>query len=163
MSKRKTPMASKHAHSPRIAAKAQRAAIVRSPKDSVLRSGGAGSNKPPPKRRKDSQQSAVLVESPERLVEPKTALQPETALQDDSKRMMDNNSKNGNKSSLANANVRAYQTELLEFAQANMLLSFEFAQRLATMRSPTEFPGVIAEFTSRRIAVFRKHSPARTH
>jgi hypothetical protein len=39
-----------------------------------------------------------------------------------------------------------------------MQFSFEFAQRLATIRSPLEFPSVIAEFTSKRIAMFRKHS-----
>jgi hypothetical protein len=43
-------------------------------------------------------------------------------------------------------------------AQANMQFAFEFAQRLATIRSPVEFPSVIAEFTSKRIAMFRKHS-----
>jgi hypothetical protein len=47
---------------------------------------------------------------------------------------------------------------LLEMAQANMQFAFEFAQRLATIRSPAEFPSVIAEFTSRRVAMFQKHS-----
>jgi hypothetical protein len=36
--------------------------------------------------------------------------------------------------------VRAYQAKLLEMAQANMQFAFEFAQRLATIRSPVEFP-----------------------
>jgi hypothetical protein len=157
MSKRKSATA-KHAHSPRITAKAQRAAqaIVRSPKNSNLRSGGAGSTKPPPKRHEESQ-DALLVEYPELLVEsPETAL--ETALQDDSEQTTDNDSKKGTNFSLANANVRAYQAKLLEMAQANMQFAFEFAQRLATIRSPVEFPSVIAEFTSKRIAMFRKHS-----
>jgi hypothetical protein len=154
MSKRKSPTASKHAHSPRITAKAQRAAqaIVRSPKNSNLRSGGAGSTKPPPKRHEESQ-DALLVEYPELLVE-----NPETALQDDSKQTTDNDSKKGTNFSLANANVRVYQAKLLEMAQANMQFAFEFAQRLATIKSPVEFPSVIAEFTSKRIAMFRKHS-----
>jgi hypothetical protein len=39
-----------------------------------------------------------------------------------------------------------------------MQFAFEFAQGLATIRSPVEFPSVIAEFTSKRIAMFRKHS-----
>ena len=75
MSKRKPATASKHAHSPRIAAKAQRAAqaILRSPKASVPRSVGADLNEPPPKRH--SQQDALPVENPH----------PETAFQDDSK------------------------------------------------------------------------------
>jgi hypothetical protein len=60
--------------------------------------------------------------------------------------------------SSAAANVLAYQAKLLEMAQANMQFAFEFAQRLATIRSPVEFPGVIAEFTNRRIAMFQKHS-----
>jgi hypothetical protein len=54
--------------------------------------------------------------------------------------------------------VWAYQAKLLEMAQANMQFAFEFAQRLSTIRSPVEFPSVIAEFTSKRIAMFRKHS-----
>jgi hypothetical protein len=54
--------------------------------------------------------------------------------------------------------VRAYQEKLVEMVQANVQFGFEFAQRLATIRSPIEFPGVIAEFTSKRIAMFQKHS-----
>jgi hypothetical protein len=46
----------------------------------------------------------------------------------------------------------------MEMAQANVQFSFEFAQRLAAARSPVEFTGVIAEFTSKRIAIFGKHS-----
>jgi hypothetical protein len=168
MSKRKPAIASKHANSPRIAAKAQRAAqaIVRSPKNSNLRSGGAGSPEPPPKRHRDSQ-DALLAENPELLAENPELLaenpellvnNPESALQDDSKQTTDNNSKKGTNLSLANPNVRAYQARLLEMAQANMQFAFEFAQRLATIRSPVEFPSVITEFTSKRIAMFRKHS-----
>ena len=148
MSKRKPAMASGHAHSPKIAAKAQRAAqaIVRSPKDS-RRSVGAGLTESPPKRHNDPPQEALLVENPA------------TALQDDCKQTMtDNDSKKGTNFSSATANVQAYQAKLLEMAQANMQFAFEFAQRLATIRSPVEFPSVIAEFTSRRIAMFRKHS-----
>ena len=53
MSKRKPATASKHARSPKIAAKAQRAtqAIVRSPK---VRSVAAGSAESSPKRRNNS-------------------------------------------------------------------------------------------------------------
>jgi hypothetical protein len=60
--------------------------------------------------------------------------------------------------SLATANVPAYQAKLLEMAQANIQFAFEFAQRLVTIRSPVEFPSVIAEFTNKRIALFRKYS-----
>ncbi|MGZ5875175.1 MAG: phasin family protein [Bradyrhizobium sp.] len=149
MSKRKPAAASKHARSPKIAAKAQRAAqaVVRSPKDSRLRSAGAGTTQSPPKRPNDSQLEALLVENPV------------TALQDDYKQTMtDSDSKKWTNFSLATGNVGAYQAKLLEMAQANMQFAFEFAQRLATIRSPVEFPSVIAEFTSRRIAMFRKYS-----
>jgi hypothetical protein len=148
LSKRKPAMASKHAHSPKIAAKAQQAAqaIVRSPKDRRPRSVGAGPTESPPKHDNDSPQEALLVENPA------------TPLEDDCEPMTDNDSKKGINFSSATKNVRAYQAKLLEMAQANMQFSFEFAQRLATIRSPLEFPSVIAEFTSKRIAMFRKHS-----
>jgi hypothetical protein len=155
MSTRKPATASKHAHSPRIAAKAQRAAqaIVRSPKDSVPRSVGADSNELPPKRHEDSQQDVLLVENP-LLIENR-----EAALQHVSKQMTENDSKKGiDFLSAANANVRAYQAKLLEMAQTNMQFALEFTQRLAAIRSPVEFPSVIAEFTSKGIAMFRKHS-----
>ena len=148
MSRRKPATVSKHARSPKIAAKAQRAAqsIVRSPKDSRLRSAGAGTTESHPKRPDDSQE-ALLVENPV------------TALQDDYKQTMtDGDSKKCSNFSLATPNVWAYQAKVLEMAQANMQFAFEFAQRLATIRSPLEFPSVIAEFASKRIALFQKHS-----
>ncbi len=149
MSKRKPATASKHAHSPKIAAKAHRAnqAVVRSPKDSRLRSVAVGPIESPPKRHNESKQEAPRVENPA------------TALQDDCKQTMtDNDSRKGFVFSSATANVRAYQAKLLEMAQANMQLAFEFAQRLATIRSPVEILSVVAEFTSKRIAMFQKYS-----
>jgi Phasin protein len=139
MSKRKPAKAAKHARSPKIAAKAQRAnqAIVRSP---------AGPTESPSKSHANSKQ-ALLVENPV------------TALQDDYEQTMtDSDSKKSTIFSLATANVSAYQAELMEMAQANMQFAFEFVQRLAALRSPVEFPGVIAEFTSKQIAMFRKYS-----
>ena len=115
MSKRKPATASKHARSPKIAAKAQRAnqAIVRSPRDSRLRSVAAGSTELPPKRHNDSKQETPLVENPA------------TALKDDCKQTMrDSNSKTGFEFSSATANVRAYQEKLVEMAQANMQFAF---------------------------------------
>jgi hypothetical protein len=161
MSKRNPATASKHAHSPKIAAKAQRAAqaIVRSPKDSRLRSVATGSTESLPKRHNESKQEAPLVENPVTALQQEAPLveNPVTALQDDCKQTMtDNDSKNVFSS--ATANVRAYQAKLLEMAQANMQLAFEFAQRLATIRSPVEILSVIAEFTSKRIAMFQKYS-----
>jgi hypothetical protein len=154
MSKRKRATVSKHANSTRIAAKAQsaRQAVVRSPKHRVLRSGGAGATERPPKRHNDPQQDTLFVENPKALVET------ETALQDDSDQMRDTNSKKRSSFSSTGASVWAYQAKLLELGQANMQFAFEFAQRLATIRSPAEFPSVIAEFTSKRIAMLRKHS-----
>jgi len=149
MSKRKRATASKHARSPKIAAKAQRAtqAIVRSPKDSRLRSVAAGSTESPPKSHNDSKQEAPLVENPA------------IALQDDYKQTMkDIVSSKGFGFSIAAANVPAYQAKLLEMAQADMQVAFEFTQRIATSRSPVEFLSVVAEFTSKRISMFRKYS-----
>jgi hypothetical protein len=149
MSKRKPATATKHSRSPKIAAKAQRAAqaIVRSPKDNRLRSAGAGTTELAPKRPDDSQQEALFVENPV------------TASQDDYKQTItDSGSKNTTNFSLATANVPAYQAKLVEMAQANMQFAFEFAQRLATIRSPVDFPIVIAEFTSKRITMFWRFS-----
>ncbi len=148
MSKRKPATASKHAHSPKIAAKAHRAnqAIVRSPKDGRLRL-VAGSIESSRKRHNAPKQEAPLVDSPA------------AAIQDDFKQTMrDNDSNKGFDFSSATASARAYQAKLLEMAQANMQFPFEFAQSLATIRSPVEIPSVIAEFTSKRIAMFQKYS-----
>ena len=72
--------------------------------------------------------------------------------------MTDNSLSKGFDLSSAAANVRAYQAKLSEMAQANMTLAFEFSQRLATIRSPVELFNVIAEFTTKRIALLGKHS-----
>jgi len=155
MSKRKPATASKHAHRPGIAAKAQRAsqAIVRSPKDRIPRAVGAGSTEPFLEHRNDRQEDAALTGHPDLHVE-----NAEIALQG-AKAMTDINSTKGiDFLSSANAGARAYQAKLLEVAQANMQFAFEFVQRLVAIRSPLEFPGVIAEFTSKRIALFGKHS-----
>jgi hypothetical protein len=163
MSKRTPATASKRTHSPKIAAKAQRAAqdIVRSPKDSRLRSVGPDSTESLPKRHNDSKQEAPFVENPVTALQQEAPLveNPVTALQDGCKQTMtDNDSKKGFDFSSASANVRPYQAKLLEMAQANMQFAFEFAQRFATIRSPVEFLSVNAEFTSKRIAMFWKHS-----
>jgi hypothetical protein len=157
MSKRKPATASKHAGHPKISAKAQRAAqaIVRSPKDGRIRSAGEGENQSSPKPVNGKQEA---LESPE------TALQDDynqtvTALQDDFEQTVtDSEAKKLASVSLASANAGAYQAKLLEMAHANMQLAFEFAQRIATMRSPVEFPGVILEFAGKRIAMFGNYS-----
>ena len=154
MSKRKPAKASKHVRSPKIAAKAQRAnqAIVRSPKVR-LRAVATGSAEPPPKRHSDSN---PMASPPVRPVAPPAIENPVTAIQEES--MPVNSLSKGFDLSAATANVRAYQAKLLEMAQANMTFAFEFSQRLATIRSPLEFLNVIAEFTSKRIAMFGKYS-----
>lgn len=149
MSKRK-PATSKHTRGLKTVAKAQLAAqaIVRSPKASASPSIAADSNEPPAKRPQLSQEDTV-VENP-----PPFGGNPETASQ-----VTENNSNREiDFLSSASANMRAYQAMLLEMAQANMQLAIEYAQRLATIRSPLELPGLIAEFTSKRIAMFQKHS-----
>jgi hypothetical protein len=149
MSKRKPATASKHARSPKIAAKAHRAnqAVVRSPKDSRLRSVAVGPIESPPKRHNESKHEAPRVENPV------------ASLQDVGKQVIrDTFSNKGFGFSSVAANVQAYQAKLLEMAQANMQFALEFTQRLATVRSPVEIFRVIEEFTSRRTAMFRKHS-----
>jgi len=147
MSKRKPATASNNARSTKRAAQRAKQTIIKSPKDSPLRSVAAASTESPPKRHNDSKQEAPVVEKP--------AL----ALRDDRKQTMtDTDSKNGFVLSPVTANVRAYQANLLEMAQANMRLTFEFALRLATIRSPFEILSIIAEFTSKRIAMFQNYS-----
>jgi hypothetical protein len=167
MSKRKP---SKRSDSPKIPAKAQRAAqaVVRSPSYSSLRSLGAGSAESSPKHNDPRQLvenpvTALQAETPPKDNDPKQEAllvgNLATALQDECKQTIaDNASKTAVDFSSAAANVQAYQAKLLEMAQANMQFTFEFAQRLATIRSPLEFLSVIAEFATKRIAMFGKYS-----
>jgi hypothetical protein len=147
MSKRKPASASKnarskHARSPKIAAKAQRAtqAVIKGPKDSFLRIVAES----PPQR--DSKHQAPLAEMPTTMADkiPTT--------------MADNDLQKGFDFASTAANVRAYQAKLMEIAQANVQFAFDFTQRIATTRSPIEFLSVIAEFAAKRIAVFQKYS-----
>jgi hypothetical protein len=149
MSKRKPATASKHARSPKIPAKAQRAtqAVVRSPKVG-RRSVAAGSAESSPNRHNDSKPVAPLV-----IENSVTAPQEEFQ-----KTMMAGSLSKRVDFSPATVNVRAYQANLMEMAQAYMTFAFEFSQRLATVRSPIEFLNVIAEFTSKRIGMLGKYS-----
>jgi hypothetical protein len=172
MSKRKPAMTSKH--TPKIAAKAQRAAqaVVRSPKAGRPPPVETGSTEIPPKRHNDSKQEDLLSENPVTSLQQEAALvenpatarlveNPPTALQDDCKQTMMDSKKKYDFSS-GTASVRTYQAKLLELAQANMQIAFEFTQRLAVIRSPVEFLRVIAEFSSKRIAMFQKYSTEMT-
>ena len=146
MSKRKpAASASKHVRRPKTAAKAQRAkqAIVRGPKHSSPRAISEGTTGPLGEGQHDSASRVPTA----------------TAAQDDIKQVVrDNDSKSAFDFSSATANVRAYQAKLLEISQANMQFSFEFAQRIATIKSPVEFLKVIEELTRKRVAMFRQHS-----
>jgi fructose-specific component phosphotransferase system IIB-like protein len=150
MSKRNPATKSKHKRGPKIAAKAQRAAqaVVRSPKDNRLR---AALTESIPERLNEQE---ALVVDPTTALQQEARLEPAKASQDDRK----TDSIKEFDFSSATANVRAFQAKWLEVAQANMQFAFEFAQRLAATRSPVEFLGVTAEFTSKRNAMFLKHS-----
>jgi hypothetical protein len=148
MSNRKPGMASKRAHTAKkITHKAQRAtqAVVRSP--IAGRAPAADSTKSLPEHQSETDKEARLVDSPAMVLEDETR-----------QTMADTESKGELEFSPALAGVGAYQAKLLEMGQANMKLAWEFAQRLAWIRSPFEFPSVIAEFTTKRIDLLRKHS-----
>ncbi len=150
MSKRKPATKSKHSRGPKIAAKAQRVAVVRSPKDNRLPSVEAASTESHPERH--NEEEALVGDSMTAFHQAR--LEPAAALQDEP----NIDPTKGSDFSSATANVQAFQAKLLEVAQANMQFGFEFAQRLATIRSPVEFLSVTAEFTSKRSAMFLKHS-----
>ncbi|MBR0695831.1 phasin family protein [Bradyrhizobium lablabi] len=146
MSQRKPATASKRSRHPEMAARAQqnKQAVVKSQKDNFPRSVAAVSIEPPHKLHDDSKHQAPIVENG-------------GALQNDlSQKMRDSDPTKG--FALATANTQAYQAKLLEIAQANVQFAFEFGLRLATIRSPTKFFAVIAEFTRRRIDMFGQHS-----
>jgi hypothetical protein len=58
----------------------------------------------------------------------------------------------------AAARTQGYQTKLLEISNANINFAFEFAQRLARVRSPVEFIAASSELASKRIALSLRHS-----
>jgi hypothetical protein len=147
MSKRKPATAAKRARNPKMAARAQRnkQAIVRSPKEDLLRSAAAVSIEPPLGLHDDPKHEVPLIE-------PRVDTLPD----DLSQRMTDSDPTKG--FALATPNMQAYQAKLLEIAVANAQFAFEFGLRLATIRSPTEFFGVITEFTKRRDDMFGQHS-----
>jgi len=122
---------------------------VMSPEDSLLHAEAARSTEPLPERPDDSKAEARLVKSPA------------TASRDDREQTM---RQSDSRKAFAFAfpspteNVRACQAKLLEMAQADVRFAFEFAERLATMKSPAELPRVMAEFADKRIATLMDHS-----
>ena len=149
MSKRKPATASKHARSPKVAAKAQRVtqAIVRSPKV-AQRSVAEASAESSSTRHRESKPIAPLA-----IEHPVVVRQEESY-----KQATNNDLRAGFDFPSSAANVRAYQAKISEIAQGNMKLAFEFSQRLATIRSPFEFLIVIGEFTTKRVALLGKYS-----
>jgi hypothetical protein len=154
MSKRKQTKASKQARS-KVAGKAQRArqAVVRSPKPSNVRSIATRSNEAPPKLHEEPTPEAAV----EKFMAALPGIEnPPTTSQDHSQR-----STRGNDLTkvlevfTGTANVWAYQRKLTEIAQANMLLAFEFTQRLAQIKSPFELPTVLSELTQKQSAMFQ--------
>jgi Phasin protein len=150
MSKRNLATKSKHRRGPKTAAKAQRAAlaVIRSPKENRVQ---AALPESIPQRPNEPE---APVGDPTTALQQQAPIAPATAAQDDRITA----SIKGFDFSSATANVRALQEKWLEVAQANVQFAFEFAQRLAMIRWPVEFLGVTAEFTSKRNALFLKHS-----
>jgi Phasin protein len=134
MSKHKPATASKRGRGRKIVARTQRTkqAVVKSAKNNPLRAAAAGSTE---SLHDNPKQEALIIED----------------------RTPPNDPRKGS-DSLAMVYVQAYQAKLLEIVQANMQFAFEFAQSLAAVRSPFESFAVIAEFTSKRIELFLKHS-----
>jgi hypothetical protein len=147
MSKRKPATVQKRARNPKMTARAQRnkQAIVRSPKESLPHSTAAFSVEPPPELHDDAKRVVSIIEP-----------RADTLAGDLSQRMTDSDPTKG--FALATADMQTYQAKLLEIAGINAQFAFEFGLRLATIRSPTEFFGVITEFTSRRVDLFAQHS-----
>ena len=154
MSKRKPAKVSKQAHS-KVAAKAQRAsqAVVRSSKPRHLRSVA-----PAP-----AESSAMVHGRPDAAVleKPATAVPvPEkttmAASHDDSQRTMrDNDVTKAFDAFSGMANVALYPRKLPEITQGYMQLAFDFAQRLAQIKSPFEIPSVFAELATKQLAIFQ--------
>ena len=152
MSKHKAKKPSRRARST-LATKAQRAsqAVVRSPKPrgslSVGRASAASSS------RVHSGPEAAVFEQPAAIP---VHGKPTMASHDDSQRTMRNSdlAKPFNVFSTM-ANVGAYQRRLSDVAQAYMQLPFEFAQRLAQIKSSFEIPSVFAELATKQFTIFQ--------
>lgn len=154
MSNPRPATASKRSRSTKSAARAQRTkqSLVKSGEDNRPRS--VAPTEPPPTDHNDKKQEVPIVEN---------------RAEEANQMMRGFDSGKGFDFSLATSNVETFQTKLLgmaqtnmQFTQANMQFAFEFAQRLASIRSPFEIASVIAEFTSRRMEMFRKFSQAMT-
>jgi hypothetical protein len=132
---------------------------VRGPKPSAQRAVEASPAEAPSKGHSTPEQAAPRVEIPAAAFQAAPLVEnPAAALQDRKPAMTSNVSNKGFDFSSVPANLQAYQAKLLELALANMQFAFEFAHRLATIRSPLDILGVTAEFTGKRIALFQKYA-----
>lgn len=140
MSRRKLAKASKRA--PKMArAQRNRQDIVRSPKDNSPRAVAAVSIEPP--LQDDPKNEAPLV------------VPPAGALTDLSQKKVSDPTQ---WLALTTANMPAYPSRLIEMAQDNLQFACDFGLRLATIKSPIDFFGVMSEFALRGIDMFGKHS-----
>ena len=170
MSKRSPATASKRARTPKTITKAQRAkpAVVRSPKLGAERVVEAGPAKSPSRAHNSSKPADRVVATPAATLEAARRVEisaaaaardgnPAAALHYQRKAGVTNGASNKGFDFFAGAaNLQAYQARFFDMALANMQLAFEFAQRLATIRSPFDMFGVTAEFTGKRMALLRK-------
>jgi hypothetical protein len=152
MTKRKPVKTSKRAASSK-SSKAQRR-VAKSPKNSRPPAVVSGSStETPPKHPGDSCQAAGVIDS--RQVASPVEENPATSIQQECQpTTTDKDEKKGFDFSWATANAWAYQAKLHEAALADINLAFESAQRLATTSSPAELPRIIADFASKRIAMY---------
>jgi hypothetical protein len=175
MSKRSPATASKRARNPKTAARAQRVkpAVVRSAKLGVERVAEASPAESPSRGHASSRRADRRVGKPSATVQPAPRVEipaaafqaaaraknPAAALQDDRRPGMTTSASNkGFDFSAGAANLQVCQARLLDMALANMQFAFEFAQRLAMIKSPLDFFGITAEFTGKRIALFQKYA-----
>jgi hypothetical protein len=171
MSKRSPATASKRARTPKIAAKAAKPAVVRSPKlgaERVIEAAPArspSSSQTGSKRTDRAADPSATLQAAPRVEIAAAASQaaaraenPAAALHYERKASVTNSaSGKGLDFSAGAANLQAYQARFLDMALANMQFAVEFAQRLATIRSPLDMFGLTAEFTGKRIALFQKY------
>lgn len=154
MIKRKPAKVSKQARR-KVAAKAQgaRHAVVRSPKPSQVHLIAAGRNKSLPKFEEETRRDAPVLKKPTATLP--VVESPAIASQDENQRAIrENNAPKAFDVFSAQGNVGRHQTKLPEIAQA-MQLAFEFAHRLAQIKSPFEFPSVLSELAIKQFAMFQ--------
>lgn len=54
--------------------------------------------------------------------------------------------------------VAAYQRKLLEIAQENTQVAFEYAQALTSVTSPADFMKINGDFAQKRMEMFQRHT-----